>query len=94
MKILYIPLIYLLLINIIAFIAMGADKSRARRHLRRIPEATLLLFAVIGGSVGALCGMYLFRHKTRHAAFSVGLPLILLAHIVLALLLFCKLTLN
>ena len=80
MTFLHILIAYLLLINLIAFIAMGADKRRARRHLRRIPEATLLLFAVIGGSIGAIGGMLLFRHKTRHAVFFVGLPLILLAH--------------
>ena len=83
MTFLHLSIVYLLLVNLIAFVAMGADKRRARRHLRRIPEATLLLFAVIGGSIGAIFGMFLFRHKTRHAVFYLGLPLILAAHLIL-----------
>lgn len=84
MKLWYLPAGYLVLINLIAFLAMGADKRSARRHARRTPEATLLLLAVIGGSVGAICGMLLFRHKTRHPQFYLGLPAILLAHLLLA----------
>lgn len=88
MTLLYISAAWLLLINLIAFIAIGTDKRRARRRMRRIPEARLLLFAVIGGSVGAICGMLVFRHKTRHAAFFIGLPLIFLAHCALIYALF------
>ena len=78
---------YLVLVNLAAFAAMGIDKARAKRRAWRIPEATLLLFAVIGGSAGAIAGMLLFRHKTRHAAFSVGLPAILACQLILVYLL-------
>lgn len=84
MKLAHLALVWLLAINLAAFIAMGADKRAARRHKRRTPEATLLLLAVIGGSVGAIAGMYIFRHKTRHAAFYLGLPAILVLQCVLA----------
>lgn len=76
-------LVYLAAINLAAFAAMGADKRRAKRHMRRTPEATLLLLAVIGGSVGSILGMLFFRHKTRHAAFYLGLPAILAAQLLL-----------
>jgi uncharacterized membrane protein YsdA (DUF1294 family) len=75
--------LYLASINGIAFVAMGADKRRAKRHMRRTPEATLLLLAVIGGSVGAILGMLCFRHKTRHPQFYLGLPAILAAQLAL-----------
>lgn len=76
-------LVYLLLINAASFVLMLADKRRARKKLWRIPESTLLLCAALGGSVGALAGMYLFRHKTRHKKFTVGIPLILIAQIMI-----------
>ena len=79
--------VYLAAVNLLDFILMGADKSKAKRGAYRIPEATLLLFAILGGSVGGILGMLLFRHKTRHAAFALGLPLILLAQLALAYLL-------
>ena len=72
---------YLLLVNAAAFILMRLDKEKARRGRWRIPEATLLGIAAIGGSAGALAGMYAFRHKTRHKKFSVGLPLLLSLHL-------------
>lgn len=64
---------------------MRADKLKARRGAWRIPESTLMGVAAIGGSVGALIGMYRFRHKTRHVKFILGIPLILIAQIVLAI---------
>ena len=70
--------VYLLLINAVALLLMLADKFFAKKHARRIPESTLMLSAVVGGSIGALVGMYLFRHKTKHKKFTVGIPLILL----------------
>ena len=66
---------------------MLADKIRAKKKLWRIPEATLLFFAFAGGSVGILVGMHLFRHKTLHLKFSVGVPVILAMQIVLAVVL-------
>lgn len=79
-------IVYLAIINVIAFGLMAADKRRARKHLWRIPEHTLFAAALLGGSLGALVGMYLCRHKTRHWYFVVGMPLILAVQIVLAFL--------
>lgn len=70
--------IYLLLINAAAFLLMLVDKIKARNGLWRISELTLMLSALLGGSVGALLGMYLFRHKTRHPKFTLGVPAILI----------------
>lgn len=71
-------LIYLAAINLAAFCAMALDKYRAIHHRWRIPEATLMGIALVGGSIGAMLGMYLLRHKTRHPKFSIGLPAIFL----------------
>ena len=69
--------IYLIFMNLIGFGLMGVDKQRARRRDWRIPEKVLFGAALLGGSVGAWAGMYLFHHKTRHWYFVVGMPLIL-----------------
>lgn len=74
-------LIYFLLINSIAFALMGIDKSRAKRHAFRISEKRLFISALLGGSIGAIAGMYTFRHKTKHWYFVIGMPLILLLQI-------------
>ena len=76
-----ILLVYLIIINAAAFVLMLADKIKARRGVWRIPEATLMGAAVAGGSVGALAGMYLCRHKTKHIKFTLGIPLILIAQV-------------
>ncbi len=68
---------YLVLINAAALLLMRADKEKARRGAWRIPEATLMGAALLGGSLGAIGGMYLFRRKTKHPKFYLGLPLIL-----------------
>ena len=83
-------LIYLLIINVAAFLLMLVDKLKAKKNLWRIPEATLISTALLGGSIGALIGMYTVRHKTRHIKFTVGIPLILLAQIALAQFLLLK----
>lgn len=70
-------LCYFLLINVLGMALFALDKYKARRGLWRIPESTLLLVALIGGSVGALLGMKMFHHKTRHLKFSWGIPLII-----------------
>ena len=70
--------IYLIGINILTFLIFGADKWKAKRDKWRIPEDTLIWLAIVGGSVGALLGMYLFRHKTKHRKFQIGIPVILL----------------
>ena len=74
---------YLIAVNLAAFAAFGIDKARAKRGAWRIPERTLFLLALIGGSVGAICGMFFFHHKTRHWYFRCGLPLILAAQCAL-----------
>lgn len=78
----YLPT-YLLLLNIAAFLLFGWDKNLARRKLYRIAEKNLFLVAIAGGTVGAIIGMYFFRHKTRHTSFVWGLPLLLLIQIIL-----------
>ena len=83
-------LIYLLIINAVAFLLMLVDKLKAKKHLWRIPESTLMTSALLGGSVGALLGMYTVRHKTKHKKFTIGIPLILFAQIALAVLYFAK----
>ena len=80
-------LIYLVIINVVTFLAFGLDKLKAKVDAWRIPEKTLLGLAVIGGSVGGILGMRTFRHKTRHKQFSVGLPVILAVQIVVVVLL-------
>ena len=75
-------LLYLLIINAVSFLLMLVDKQKARKKLWRIPESTVLLSAAIGGSIGALAGMYTFRHKTKHVKFTLGVPAILIAQIV------------
>ena len=79
-------LLYLLIVNAIAFLLMLADKRKAQKKLWRIPESTLLLSAAIGGSIGALAGMYTFRHKTKHLKFTLGVPAILFLQIAAVLL--------
>ena len=76
-------IIYLIIINLIAFIAMYLDKRKARYGKWRIPEQTLFILALIGGSIGAIVGMYTFRHKTKKLRFSIGFPVILILQIVL-----------
>lgn len=71
--------VYLIVINLIGFISMYADKRRSIQHRRRTPEKRLLLYAILGGSLGSMIGMSAFRHKTKHLKFKLGLPLILLA---------------
>ncbi len=72
-------------VNLLSFALMGIDKNRARRHRRRISEKTLFLFPLLGGTLGAIAGMALFRHKTRHKKFTLGLPALLSAQLLLAL---------
>ena len=82
-----IILIYLAAVNLFGLIIMGVDKTRAKRRKWRIPEATLFLVAAIGGSIGSIAGMYIFRHKTKHLYFVIGMPVILLIQIIVALVL-------
>ena len=76
--------VWLVVINVATFVVYGADKSRAKKGRWRIPEKTLLLLPLLGGSVGGLLGMAVFHHKTRHWYFRLGLPLMLLLQAALA----------
>ena len=83
-------LVWLAVINLLTFIVYGADKRRARKGKWRVPEKTLFLLPLLGGSIGALLGMRVFRHKTKHWYFVWGIPAILLAQIVLAVWIYTK----
>ena len=74
---------YLIIINIVAFFLMGIDKKKAQLGAWRIPERSLFLSAIFGGSIGAIAGMQLFRHKTKHRSFVIGMPVILLLQLCL-----------
>lgn len=87
----YAAIIYLILMNMIGLFLMGLDKSKAKRHAWRIPERTLFLASLLGGSIGTWAGMYLFRHKTRHWYFVVGMPAILVVQIIAAILIWNQL---
>ena len=76
-------LIYLLLINAVGFGVMLYDKFLAKNNLWRIPEKTLFGIAAFGGSVGCIAGMYTVRHKTKHLSFTLGMPAIFIAQLVL-----------
>ena len=76
---------YLAAVNLAAFITFGVDKRRAKRQQWRVSERTLFLLALVGGSIGAVCGMCAFHHKTKHWYFKYGLPAILFVHIALVL---------
>ena len=76
-------IIYLVIINVAGLAFMLADKIKAMRGAWRISEATLMTIATIGGSFGSFLGMQLFRHKTRHAKFTVGVPILMVAHVIL-----------
>ena len=78
-------LIYLLTINAAGFALMLVDKWKAKKNRWRIPEATLMTVAALGGSIGSLLGMYTVRHKTQHLKFTLGIPLILAVQIVAAI---------
>ncbi len=76
--------LYLAAINLVTFAVYGIDKHRARREQWRVPERTLFLLPLLGGSIGALLGMRIFHHKTKHRYFVWGIPAILLAQLALA----------
>ena len=80
----HIILIYLVIINVVAFIAYGIDKWKAQHNRWRIPESVLLGLAAIGGSVGAWLGIKVWHHKTQHKKFKYGVPAIFVAQVVLA----------
>lgn len=73
--------IYIVIINLMTFLLYGLDKQKAKNHQWRIPEKTLLGMALVGGSIGALGGMKVFRHKTRKPKFYIGVPMILMVQV-------------
>ena len=81
-------LVYLAIINAFSYLLMLVDKVKARKKRRRIPERTLLLVCAIGGSIGGMIGMKLFRHKTLHPQFTMGIPVILAVQVSLFILFF------
>ncbi len=83
-----IIIVLFLALNIITLAVYGIDKWKAKHNKWRIPEATLLLLAAIGGSIGAWAGMYLFRHKTQHLKFKFGVPFIIILQLALIIYLY------
>ena len=75
--------IYLIIINLAAFLAMFIDKKKAENNKWRIQESTLLVLALLGGSIGEFIGMYVFRHKTKKPKFVIGIPVIIILQILL-----------
>ena len=83
-------IIYFLIANALGFLSMGIDKFKAKQGMWRTKEKTLCLIAVFGGSIGTIVGMYVFRHKTKHNSFVFGMPIILIAQIVILVYLIVK----
>lgn len=77
-------LLYLLIMNALGFLLMRIDKKKAQKNRWRIPEATLMWVAALGGSIGSLVGMNTFHHKTRKPKFSIGIPMLLVLQIAIA----------
>ena len=75
-------MLYFMIINLVGFVMMCVDKQLAIHHKNRVPERVLFLIAIIGGSLGGILGMYAFRHKTKHLSFVIGMPVLLLAQII------------
>ena len=74
--------IYLLIINVLGFFAMGIDKYKAKKGYWRISEGTLIILTLLGGGIGTISGMYMFRHKTKKMKFTIGLPTIFISEII------------
>ena len=83
-NIIILLIVYFLVMTIIGYASMGIDKSKARKHAWRIPEATLFSIAILGGSIGSIMGMFHFRHKTKHWYFVLGMPLIFFVQLAIA----------
>ncbi len=82
--VLAVIIVYLLIVNIVALVMYYLDKQKAIKDKWRTPESVLIGVAAIGGSIGALLGMKMFRHKTKHKKFTIGVPLILVIQVVVA----------
>lgn len=77
--------IYLIIINLIGFYVMWSDKRKAKRGEWRIPEQTLFIITALGGGIGTIAGMYIFRHKTKKLRFVIGFPVIVILEIILVI---------
>ena len=88
MNVILFILLYFLLLNFVGFVLMGIDKRKAIKGNFRIPESTLFIVALIGGSIGSLSGMHIFHHKTRKWYFAYGMPLILILQVAALIILF------
>lgn len=77
--------LYIIVMNLIGFLVMGIDKANSRKHRRRVPERRIFLLSILSGSVGVMAGMYIFRHKTRHMKFVIGVPVIIAAQIIVGI---------
>ncbi|MFA1821254.1 DUF1294 domain-containing protein [Virgibacillus oceani] len=77
-------LFYIIGVNLLSFILMGVDKRKAERRKYRIPERTFWMLAILGGAIGVIFGMKTYRHKTKHASFKFGMPLVLIINLILA----------
>lgn len=75
-------IIYIVVINLIGFLAMYIDKQKAKKGRWRIPEKTLFIITALGGGIGTIAGMYTFRHKTQKIAFVIGFPVITILEII------------
>lgn len=87
MDVIVILVVYVIVMNLLGFLVMGIDKYKAKKQAWRVPESTLFILAIIGGSLGSIVGMYAFRHKTRHWYFVYGLPFIFVLQIAIGILL-------
>lgn len=83
-------IIYLLIINLLSFLSMGIDKWKAKRGAWRIPEQTLISLVLLGGGIGGIIGMYLFKHKTKKPRFYIGFPVILILEIIISIYIMVK----
>ena len=81
---------YELIVNLLAFVLFGVDKYKAKRGQWRISEWRLMLLSLFGGGAGALCGMYVWRHKTQHKLFVIGVPMLVILHFALLYYLFLR----
>ncbi|MBQ9990529.1 MAG: DUF1294 domain-containing protein [Lachnospiraceae bacterium] len=88
MNVIAVLVFYLMLMNLLGLLSMLIDKKKARKRAFRIPESTLFMIAILGGSLGSLIGVHLFHHKTRHRSFTIGLPVLLVLQLLLLLLLY------
>ena len=83
-------IIYLLIINLLSFLSMGIDKWKAKRGAWIIPEQTLISLVLLGGGIGGIIGMYLFKHKTKKPRFYIGFPVILILEIIISIYIMVK----